>query len=303
MRVYLAGTIDPRDVEIAQACGAGRYQLESIIKLTSRQRAAWWLGTASTPTDRIVDSGLFTFMFGSTKGGKAPDRTYEGYRRFTLEYLERLAAFGLDKCLVVEVDAQRLIGVDETHRLRELFAPLGKNVMYVWHQPEGIPGLRKLAREREYVGIGMPELRRISGAIGRTSNELRDDLLREIHEACADIGPPRVHLLGGTSVSSTSTSRAWSADSTSFLSGARYGAARVWDSSRSRIISVGKSSEAFRVALRVAREAFPEADRINSARTLGKTRGELVLVNAYTAAMQQRWLDRNFTAVKTRTEP
>lgn len=186
------------------------------------------------PRNVIMDSGLFSLMFGSEKG--TIPSTLDAYERYTTQYLEDLAAWKFGG-YVVEADVHKLLGMDAVHRLRRHFTPLGDRVIYVWHREEGLDGLLKLAEERSYIAISVPEIRSIvsgGGSVTASSDVVQVrvfDLLRRIHAHCKTRGilPPRIHLLGCTVASMMQTRLAWSCDSTSWLAGIQYGRGFIWN--------------------------------------------------------------------------
>lgn len=256
-----------------------------------------------TPESIIMDSGVFTMMFGSDSDPLPA--TYEAFRDYTRRYLDDLDSWGY-KGLIVEVDAQRLIGVDAVHRLREEFAPLGDRVMYVWHEQEGLAGLETLARERSYIGIGLPELRHIAdqkargkvkGGKHRVSKLMAMDLLRRIHKACGN-QPPRIHLLGCTVEDLMETNLAWTCDSTSWLSGIRYGTGFVYDPATG-LEQAHIRSEKFIHYRKAAAQEFPELLAF-----VAKEKNPEYWLNcfacAHAFAQYQRWLDSRYQHVPMR---
>lgn len=247
----------------------------------------------------VMDSGLYSFMFGSERG-KMPS-TYEAYRDYTRRYLDDIVKWGVD-CFLVEADTQRLLGMEATLRLREEFAPLGSRVMYVWHQPEGIDGLIKLAQQRDYICLSIPELRMIASggktALGGSTGAKRlcDDLLRRVHNACAG-APPRIHLLGCTVEVMMETRLAWSCDSTSWLSGVRFGNGVIW--THEGLHPVGLRSERFVRFQQLAMDAHPRAvDFARSQKNPDYYLACLTCAHAY--GQYQRWLDSRYSAMPAR---
>jgi hypothetical protein len=300
MRIHLADT-PPLQRLIVSLMAGHPYRLVSYfyIKDLPDPRAAL---KALVTDDRnlIVDSGLFSFMFGSEKG-KMPN-TYEAYRDYTRKYLDDMAAWGLD-CYLVEADTHRLLGMQDTFRLREEFEPLGSRCMYVWHQPEGLDGLITLAKERDYIGIGLPELRMIASggksAVGQSSkvNAMCNDLLRRVHAACGN-QPPRIHLLGCTVETLMETGLAWSCDSTSWLAGIRFGQGRIW-TARKGLEAAGIRSEMFLKFRELAMDANPLA--VDFARQQSNPDYYLnCIACAHAYALYQKWLDARYSAVPMR---
>jgi len=302
MRIGLADTMKgetPQKHMLALMAGHP-YRLVSYFYLRKmRDPGATMRAVVHAPSDLIVDSGLYSFMFGSEQG-KMP-ATYEAYRDYTLRYLEDMDKWGFP-CFIVEADTHRLLGMDATHRLRELFKPLGSRVMYVWHRPEGLDGLIKLAKEKDYIGIGFPELRLIASGGGSTAghsekvNRMCMDLLKRVHEACGD-KPPRIHLLGCTIERMMETRLAWSCDSTSWLSGIRFGQVRIW--THTGFESVGIRSPKFLKFRQLAMDTFPLA--VDYANKQSNPEYYLAcLACAHTYSLYQKWLDSRYSPVPMR---
>lgn len=247
------------------------------------------------PEDLIVDSGLFSLMFGSEQG--TMPATYEAYRDYTLRYIDRMQEW-CPGCTIVEADTHKLLGMEATERLREEFAPLGSQVMYVWHYEEGLDGLVDLAKRFDYIGIGLPELRLISNK-GQSGvqhagivNRMAMDLLRRVHSACGD-RPPRIHLLGCTVKELMATSLAWSCDSTSWLSGIRFGKGHIWTADTG-LHQVGIRSARFQRFREQAMDAYPQA--VDFARQQKNPDYYLnCMACAYAYALYQGWLDSRYS--------
>ena len=303
MRVALAGPLKGNSPEKSRTTLLGGHPYRLVSYYYARELAQPREVLRSLITndrDLIIDSGLYSFMFGAEQG-KLPS-TYEAYRDYTRKYLDDLNDWGLD-CFVVESDTHRLLGMDATHRLREEFKPLGSRVIYVWHQPEGLDGLVKLARERDYIALGLPEIRMIASAgkkqLGGSakSNSMCRDLLKRIHAACGD-QPPRIHLLGCTQQELMETRLAWSCDSTSWLSGIRFGNATVW-SAQEGLSTCALSSERFVAFTKLACDTNPEAAAFCAEQTnAGYYRA--CLASAYAYALYQQWLDTRYTPIPCR---
>lgn len=296
MRIHFADVPPPTRLLISMMAGHP-YRLVSYFYIKGLPDPAATLRSLVDGDDRklIVDSGLYSFMFGSEQG-KIPN-TYEAYRDYTRKYLDDMADWGLD-CYLVEADTHRLLGMDATFRLREEFKPLGSRVMYVWHQPEGLDGLVKLAKEVDYLGIGLPELRMIASggksAAGQSKliNRMCMDLLRRVHTACGD-SPPRIHLLGCTVEHLMESPLAWSCDSTSWLAGLRFGMGRLWTASDG-LVAAGIRSEKFAKFREQAMNRFPEAvEFANKTNNPDYYLNCLACAHAY--GLYQVWLDSRYS--------
>ena len=238
MKLFLAGGEGVRFPVVLHALGYP-YRLCSYYYLRDNvQACATILDAARDGSEWTMDSGLFSLMFGSDKGTLS---TFDAFRSYALKYLEDVNSWGW-KHAIVECDVQKLLGVKETEKLRdEIFRPSGREVIYVWHLPEGEDGLRRLARNEKRIALSVPELRNVYGT---GSNKLKTALIRLL-AIIKDEGNPRVHLLGNTQ-SSLVTLPADSGDSTSWLAGGRYGTGYTYDVARRKVETVSVYSPRWR---------------------------------------------------------
>ena len=134
----------------------------------------------------IQDSGLFTFLFGSSSKNVKKETIYDWYDGLVEWTLEHGQPF-----TCVEVDAQSIIGVDETWRLREkMREDLPNNrIINVFHLEDGAYGLDKLIEYSDYIGIAAQELSKT----GKT--EYVVPLARYIRSKKSSVD---IHLLGCT---------------------------------------------------------------------------------------------------------
>jgi len=104
----------------------------------------------------IQDSGLFSLMFGSYKGAKTEE--------FILKWYEKLIEVtnkGGYKGTVVEVDCQKVLGVEKAWNLRNkmrIDLPNNRQIN-VFHKEDGQKGLDRLIEFSDYIAISVPELR------------------------------------------------------------------------------------------------------------------------------------------------
>ena len=99
----------------------------------------------------IQDSGLFSLLFGKHKDKATVEMVYRWYDalvEFTLAHGQDVAC--------VEVDAQAILGVKETWKLRErMRTDLPKNrIINVFHIEDGQYGLDRLIEYSDYIAIG-----------------------------------------------------------------------------------------------------------------------------------------------------
>ena len=160
----------------------------------------------------IQDSGLFTLMFGARKGKKDEaliNRWYDGLVEFTLNH-------GMN-CTCVEVDCQKVLGVEKAWEFRERIAKdLPNNrIINVFHIEDGQKGLDRLIEYSNYIAISVPELRHAN------KKNYVYPLAKYIKSKKPDID---IHLLGCTELALLKQCNfCTSADSTTWVGGKRFG--------------------------------------------------------------------------------
>lgn len=166
----------------------------------------------------IVDSGLFTLMFGS----KSSEEYSAEYLR---EWMHRLVRFvkgsGLQEAAVVECDCQKLAGVGLAWELREEMRELlpCQEIINVYHLEDGADGFDRLVKFSDYLAISVPELRfsagidhvRMANVLARRAKKIKPAI--------------KIHLLGCTEKKMLKQNKfiATSADSSSWQSSLRFG--------------------------------------------------------------------------------
>ena len=159
----------------------------------------------------IQDSGLFTLMFGAMKG-KANEsiinRWYDGLVEFTLKSAKGATC--------VEIDCQKLLGVEKAWEFRERLArDIPNRIINVFHLEDGRVGLDRLIEYSNYIAISVPELR-----FAKKKNMVTP-LAHYIKNKKPEID---IHLLGCTEKALLHENKfCTSSDSTSYLSTKRYG--------------------------------------------------------------------------------
>ena len=106
----------------------------------------------------IMDSGLFTLMFGAHKAAEGT-RTKAFLESWQAALVEFVKANNI-KATCVEVDCQKILGVKEAWALREkLRRDLPNPQINVFHAEDGKRGLDSLVDFSDYIAISVPELR------------------------------------------------------------------------------------------------------------------------------------------------
>lgn len=156
----------------------------------------------------LLDSGAFTYLY-SNKGKSGVDWN---------DYIARYADFinRNDVKLFFELDIDSIVGYENVIKLRKrLEAETGKKPIVVWHPNRGKDEFLKSCEEYPYVALGG-----IVGAeISRAQYEKRFPwFIQEAHKRGA-----KIHGLGYTKLKGLEVNHFDSVDSTSWLSGNRFG--------------------------------------------------------------------------------
>lgn len=164
----------------------------------------------------IMDSGLFTLMFGAEKGKKQTRESLELWQDKTAKFVTQNNL----KCTCVEVDCQKVLGVEEAWYFRDRMKKVMPNNRHinVFHLEDGMKGLDRLIEYSDYIAVSVPELRIHKG---KTYKEDVQKLTYYIKNKKPSID---IHLLGCTEKGLLAKNTfCTSADSTSWISGNRYG--------------------------------------------------------------------------------
>ena len=163
----------------------------------------------------IQDSGLFTLMFGAGK-----DRVVD--HDYLVAWQDKLIKFVIQnnlKCTCVEIDCQKLLGVEEAWFFRKRMRDLLPNKQInVFHYEDGKYGFDRLIEFSDYIAISVPELRIVKPKSYK-KDAVNLALYAKKRKPSIDI-----HMLGCTEYSMLKDiAFCTSADSTSWLSGVKYG--------------------------------------------------------------------------------
>lgn len=176
----------------------------------------------------IQDSGLFSLMFGSYQGNRD-----EAFLNKWYEKLVEVTSSGDYKGTVVEVDCQKVLGVEKAWEFRKRMKndlPNNRQIN-VFHREDGQKGLDRMIEFSDYIAISVPELR----ALGK--KEYTERLANYIKNKKPTID---IHLLGCTENKLLNKlSFCSSADSTSWVSLNKFGWFKYNDGSKT--ISIKKS--------------------------------------------------------------
>jgi len=169
----------------------------------------------------LLDSGAFSFMTGTA--GKTD---FEDYTR---RYAEFVGKHDIEYFFELDIDA--VVGLAEVERLRGILErETGRRCIPVWHKSRGKQYFLDMCKEYAYVAIG-----------GLVVKDIRPEeyVYLKWFTAQARKRGVRVHGLGFTG-KDAETYGFYSVDSTSWLSGARFGHLYRFDGRR--IVEVKKSN-------------------------------------------------------------
>ena len=104
----------------------------------------------------IMDSGLFTLMFGGKKGVKQTRQTLTEWQDKTFEFVKQNRL----KNTCVEIDCQKLLGVEDAWFFRQRMRDtLPNRQINVFHYEDGRKGLDRLIEFSDYIALSIPEIR------------------------------------------------------------------------------------------------------------------------------------------------
>lgn len=160
--------------------------------------------------DFILDSGAFTFMQNSKKS--------VNWDEYVEKYAEFVKKHKVKKYFELDIDS--IVGLKEVERLRaKLEALVGYQCIPVWHLWRGMNYWHKMCKEYSYVAIG-----------GLADTDKHSKRIKKLHDCfpmlinIAHRNGAKVHGLGYTSLKGIKKYHFDSVDSTSWLSGNRFGA-------------------------------------------------------------------------------
>lgn len=163
----------------------------------------------------IMDSGLFTLMFGACKGSEITEDLLKAWTQAIIDFVQENNI----KASCVEVDCQKVLGTEQAWKFRQYMRDHMTNpIINVFHLEDGQKGLDRLIEFSEYIAVSVPELRI---AMPGKYKDYAHRIAFYIKNKKPEID---IHLLGCTEVSMLKqNSFCTSADSTSWMSVNRFG--------------------------------------------------------------------------------
>ena len=153
----------------------------------------------------LLDSGAFTFM-----------NNFKGEINWQ-EYIDKYANFIIKNNIkyFFELDIYSIVGYEKVKEYTKyLEKKVGKKCIPVWHKSRGLEEWKKLTKEYNYVAIGGIVTKEIKGQDYKYLKPLLE---------IAKKNKCKVHGLGFTNINLLKDIHFYSVDSTSWLSGGRFG--------------------------------------------------------------------------------
>ena len=176
------------------------------------------------PVRKYLDSGLYTLMrqfdvsrTKNTRAKKNPLTAREAYLKLAREYANYLTQYSYLWDHIVELDVDQILGEQYTRTTRKILRGIvGDKLLPVWHVSGGDESWQRLINEFKYVAIGGD-----IATISQSSSSMKM-MYRVMVQQAHDKGV-LVHGLGDTTRGSFHEIGWDTADSSSWLSGARFG--------------------------------------------------------------------------------
>jgi len=158
----------------------------------------------------ILDSGIFTLIYGAGKNKVFTKDTWLNWQDTYVDFINHTGYVGYP----VEVDAQKIIGSEETWKLRERFKDMLPNhqPINVWHAQDGKKGLDRMIEFSDYIAVSLGEIRKLNGI------DYKDYTIKMINYIKNKKPNIKIHLLACTEISLLEKLNfVTSSDSTSWL--------------------------------------------------------------------------------------
>lgn len=214
MKICLAGSMRKEMTQDLLKCPAILQSYYSIPE--------WMIPIVKKCNFFVLDSGAFTFM--NTKKNKEIDFN---------EYLEKYINFINENDIkyFFELDIDVVVGLKEVERLRKrLEEGTGKKCIPVWHKSRGKEYFVKMCKEYDYVAIG-----------GIVTKEIRPEEYKYFKwfiDTAHSYGC-KIHGLGFTNLKLLKYFNFDSVDSTSWLSGGRFGTMYHFNGKDLQVVDTG----------------------------------------------------------------
>lgn len=206
MNIYLAGS------GWEKVCWANRNfykfnRLESFVYLSEFEK------TILNKYDNfLLDSGAFTYL-NKSKGKKVD------WQQYVIDYGHFVKKHDIKHFFELDIDP--IVGLKEVERLRALLEETAqRKCIPVWHKSRGLEYWKQMVKDYNYVAIGGI----VTQEIKRSEYDVFLPLLKIARQNNC-----KVHGLGFTNLKGMEHYKFYSVDSTSWLSGNKFGAVYLFD--------------------------------------------------------------------------
>lgn len=164
VKVHFAGTDFSHDCINSLQIAEVRYRLYTVFPAIINKKPGDDFTDKSGVVKRqeelfkhvIMDSGLFTLMFGGQKGVKQTRETLTQWQDKTFEFVRQNRIKGT----LVDLDCQKLLGVEDAWFFRQRMKDaLPNRQINVFHYEDGQKGLDRLIEFSDYIALSVPEIR------------------------------------------------------------------------------------------------------------------------------------------------
>jgi len=212
MKVHFAGHEDVGMSKPLKKAGVN-YVLGSFyqIRRYKNEQAINFIKCLNSYKHTIIDSGLFTLMFGAKSHTVLTEQMIIDWQNDYANFVNKTGY----KHSIVECDVQKKISPEFAWEMRKKFkTQVNVPIINVYHLEDENPD--KLIDHADYIAVSVPELR------FNVSNKERMRITRYISQKATSKGK-KVHLLGCTELKMMKEFQyCYSCDSTSWFSGSRF---------------------------------------------------------------------------------
>lgn len=170
----------------------------------------------------LLDSGAFTFMNNC--------KTNVDFDAYLTSYIEFINKHDIKYFFELDIDA--VVGLEEVERLRKrLETETGKKCIPVWHKSRGKEKFIEMCKEYDYVAIG--------GIVTKEIKPVEHKYFKWFIDTAHSYGC-QIHGLGFTNLKGLYIFNFDSVDSTSWVSGGRFGAMYHFTGRELKLVDTGK---------------------------------------------------------------
>jgi len=215
MKLFLAATLTNDTLTINNKTRNCDIYLKDIYILESYHyilKQEWMFPLLPQFKGFLLDSGAFTFMT-SQKNAKI------NWEQYVVNYGNFVKKLNINHFFELDIDP--IVGLKEVERLRDLLEKTAeRKCIPVWHKSRGLEYWKKMCQEYDYVAIG--------GIVTQEIKRAEYDVFYSFLKIAKE-NNTKVHGLGFTNLKGMEKYKFYSVDSTSWLSGNKFGAVYLFN--------------------------------------------------------------------------